>query len=176
MCAKWGDKLINRLEGRAGIQRAKQLFAKPLQANILPGVQMMWAAFCTQWVNLRTVLCMEQQLLSYLWLQICVLRVTFHVQDVLWCSSLRARRHPKTIIAEVSHWLVLAAWFRGVGSWAVTIKTNAMGLAPLVTAAHGWKVHPLSTGPCPLLPFLPVLPYSLSLASESAFLFLVAHL
>lgn len=36
-------------------------------------------------------------------------------------------------------------------------------------------MHPLSTGPSRLLPFLPVLPYSLSLSSQSAFL-LIAHL
>lgn len=42
------------------------------------------------------VLCVERQLFSYLWLQICVLRVTSDVQDVLWCGSLRGRKTPKS--------------------------------------------------------------------------------
>lgn len=182
VCAKWGDKLLDRLEGRAAIQRGRGSF--------LQG-QSMWTFYLEyrwwEWPSARS---------GWVWARRCAVRgaaafflslvANLCAESNLWCPRCfvvwfikrpeDTQKQLQLRPAEVSHSLVLAAWFHGVSSRAVAIKTRAVGLAPFITAAHGWQVHPLSTVPCPLLPFLPVLLYSLSLASQSAFLFLVACL
>lgn len=122
----------------------------------------MWAAFCTQWVDYEhSAVCGVAAFFLSLVANLCAeSNLQWPRCFVVWFiqGPEDTRKQWQQRPAEVSHSLVPAAEFHGVGSRAVTIQTRAVGLAPFITAAHGWQVHPLSTGPCPLFPFLPVLP------------------
>lgn len=179
MCAPSGNKLIYRLEGRAGIHRnvafCKATPCKHFTWNTGDASSLLHAVGGYEhsavrgasafFLSLVANLCAESDLRCPRCFVVWFIK---GLEDTWKQLQLRA--------PEVYQSLVLAAWFQGVSSRVVTIKAHAVGLAPFVTAGHGWQVHLLSTAPCPLLPFIPVLPYSLSLASESTFLFLVACL